>query len=233
MLCYPAHTTHILQGLDVVIFATMKLYLSDKWDKWEQETGQKISKMNFLAIYGLAHLCTLTAKNIKAAFQKAGVWPFNPNVISTEMMVPSKETSCKGHLPIVPTTPVQVVVKMLQHMTLSDQSHESDDEDAEAADESDSGSIEDSDEEEGGDEDSNSNSDGDGDKGGESLDAINNVRKALSGGALAALVLSKPITLDTQVHHNIAHTIPAVTRPSETLKIILKTTNEEFLLTAL
>lgn len=110
-------------------------------------------------------------------------------------MAPSKETSCEGHLPIVPTTPVRVVVKMLQHMTLSDQSRESDDEDAEAADESNSGSIEDSDEEEGGNEDSDSDSDGD--EGGESLDAINNVRKALSGGALAALVSSKPITLDT------------------------------------
>ena len=84
----------------------MKLYLSDEWDKWEQETGQKISKTNFLAIYGHALLCTLTAKNIKAAFRKTGVWPFNPNVISTKMMAPSKETSCEGHLPIVPTTPV-------------------------------------------------------------------------------------------------------------------------------
>ena len=116
-------------------------------------------------------------------------------------------------------------------MTLSDQSRKSDDEDAEAADESDSGSIEDSDEEEGGDEDSDSDSDGD--EGGESLNVINNARKALSGGALAALVSSKPITSDTQVHHNIAHTIPAVTRPSETLNIIPKTTNKEILLTAL
>lgn len=106
MLCYPAHTTHILQGLDVVIFTTMKLYLSDEWDKWEWETGQKISKTNFLAIYGRAHLHTLMAKNIKATFQKTGVWPFNPNVISTEMMAPSKETSREGHLPIVPATPV-------------------------------------------------------------------------------------------------------------------------------
>ena len=106
VLCYPAHTTHILQGLDVVIFATMKLYLSDERDKWERETGQKISKMNFLAIYGRAHLRTLTAENIKAAFRKTGVWPFNPNVISTEMMAPSKETFREGHLPIVPATPV-------------------------------------------------------------------------------------------------------------------------------
>ena len=66
-------------------------------------------------------------------------------------------------------------------MTLSDQSRESDDEDVEAADESDSGSIEDSDEEEGGDENSDSDSDGDegGDEGRESLDVINNTRKAL------------------------------------------------------
>src|ERR1700749_3266514 len=37
VLCYPAHTTHVLQGLDVVVFATVKQYLGEERDKWELE----------------------------------------------------------------------------------------------------------------------------------------------------------------------------------------------------
>ena len=51
VLCYPSHTTHILQGLDVVVFAILKRYLSEEQDKWEHETGEEISKMNFITIY--------------------------------------------------------------------------------------------------------------------------------------------------------------------------------------
>ena len=149
------------------------------------------------------------------------------------MMAPSKETSCDGHLPIVPASPVQVVVKMLQRMTLSDWSHESDGDKAEGADESECKSIEDSDKEEGTGENSNGDANEDEDEERESLDAIENARKASSEGTLSALVSSKPITLDTQVHHNIAHTILTVTRPSKTLQITPKTTNEEALFMAL
>lgn len=32
VLCYPVHTTHIYQGLDVIIFAVLKHYLSKERD---------------------------------------------------------------------------------------------------------------------------------------------------------------------------------------------------------
>lgn len=86
VLCYPAHTTHIYQGLDVVIFSILKKDLSEERDKWERETGEKISKKNFLTVYGRAHIRALTPKNIKAAFRKTGVWPFEPSVVTAEMM---------------------------------------------------------------------------------------------------------------------------------------------------
>lgn len=60
--------------------------------------------------------CSITfcMLHIQAVFHKTGVWPFDPTVVTKEMMTPSKETSCKGHLPVVPsTTPMQVVAKLL------------------------------------------------------------------------------------------------------------------------
>ena len=68
VLCYLAHTTHLLQGLDVVVFAILKRMLSDECDCWECETGEMVSKSNFLGIYGRAHLRALTLETIKSAF---------------------------------------------------------------------------------------------------------------------------------------------------------------------
>ena len=66
LLCYSAHSTHVFQGLDVVIFATVKHCLCKEQDKWESEMGEKFSKTNFLGIYGRAHLHALTPETITA-----------------------------------------------------------------------------------------------------------------------------------------------------------------------
>lgn len=120
VLCYPAHTTHLLQGLDVVVFAPLKHWMSYERDKWERETGESVNKGNFLTIYGRAYLRTLTPKNIKAAFRKTGIWPYNRDVISTAGMAPSKETLSEAHLPIKTSTDVQAVVSLLKHMSLAE-----------------------------------------------------------------------------------------------------------------
>ncbi|KAF8239052.1 hypothetical protein L208DRAFT_1152642, partial [Tricholoma matsutake] len=106
ILCYAAHGTHVYQGLDVVIFATLKLYWTQEKDRWEREKWEKISKTNFLAIYGAVHKWALTPANVKMAFEKTGVWLFNHDVVAPAMMAPSLETSCRGHLPVPPGTPV-------------------------------------------------------------------------------------------------------------------------------
>ncbi|CAA7270386.1 unnamed protein product [Cyclocybe aegerita] len=77
VLCYPAHTTHIYQGLDVVIFSPMKQRFGENRDKLFRETGQEISKENFLKVYGDTHLAILQPELIKKAFSKTGIIPFN------------------------------------------------------------------------------------------------------------------------------------------------------------
>lgn len=121
VLCYPSHTTHLLQGLDVVIFAILKHWLSYERDQWERETGESVSKSNFLQIYGRAHFRALTPENIKTAFRKTGIWPLDRNVISKADMAPSKETSCEAHLPIESSLDVQAVVGLLKKMSLADE----------------------------------------------------------------------------------------------------------------
>ncbi|KAJ6549851.1 hypothetical protein B0H19DRAFT_951858, partial [Mycena capillaripes] len=77
------------------------------------EKSQAVTKENFLAIYGRAHVRALTESNVKSAFAKTGLWPFSRDVVTAEMMAPSLETSVRDHLPVLPTTSVRVMTDML------------------------------------------------------------------------------------------------------------------------
>jgi len=100
VLCYPAHSAHVYQGLDIVIFSPLKRFWTQERDQFESSKCQKITKSNFISIYSQAHHRALTPENICATFKKTGVWPYNPNVITEEAMAPSIESSSNGSLPL-------------------------------------------------------------------------------------------------------------------------------------
>ena len=110
VLCYPPHCTHIYQGLDVVIFAPLKKYWQEERDREEREHSRKVSKTNFLLVYSRAHMRALTPTNIKSAFKKTGVYPYDPSVITIDMLAPARETSTEHHEIVPLKTPVRVVV---------------------------------------------------------------------------------------------------------------------------
>ena len=109
ILCYPAHATHIYQGLDVIVFRPLKQYWTQERDKFEAETGQKINKTNFVSVYLQANHHALTPETIQSAFWVTGVWPFNLSVVTKDKMAPSLETSKEGHLSLPQPSPVCVV----------------------------------------------------------------------------------------------------------------------------
>lgn len=90
----------------MVIFAVLKRYWSEERDKWERQKGKGIMKSNFLTIYGQTHLHVLTPDLIHMAFWKT-------RVVTEKMMAPSKETSYKSHLPIMPSSPVKIITDLL------------------------------------------------------------------------------------------------------------------------
>ena len=115
VVCYPSHSTHVYQGLDVVIFSALKWAWSDERDRFER-SGPVVSKTNFLAVYARAHVRAFTQANILAAFTKTGIVPFNPGVVTEAMMAPSLETSTSSLLPLPVASPVQELVDLIsQH----------------------------------------------------------------------------------------------------------------------
>ncbi|KLO04438.1 hypothetical protein SCHPADRAFT_917911 [Schizopora paradoxa] len=92
VICYPSHATHLNQGLDVVIFGILKQYFSKEMIDFESQTGQVVCKENFLSVYAPAHIAAFTPTNIKAAFAKTGIHPFNREAIDLTAMKPSIES---------------------------------------------------------------------------------------------------------------------------------------------
>ena len=77
LLCFPSHSTHLLQPLDVGIFGPLAQYYSDEVDKWSRaHPYQVISKGDFFPLCQRARYAALTEKNIKAAFAATGIFPF-------------------------------------------------------------------------------------------------------------------------------------------------------------
>ena len=90
VICYPAHTTHVLQGLDVAVFGAFKIFWMQATLAAERETGQKVTKDAFLKPLWVAWMHAFTTHNIRKAFEKTGIWPVNRNAISEEQMAPSQ-----------------------------------------------------------------------------------------------------------------------------------------------
>ncbi|PBK77862.1 hypothetical protein ARMSODRAFT_968150 [Armillaria solidipes] len=89
------------------------MHVTEVHDEYEWRTRQKVTKSNFLEIYSITHVAALTPENIKATFKKTGVVPFNPDVISEEMMAPSLETSTENTVPTLQSSPVHHMLKLM------------------------------------------------------------------------------------------------------------------------
>lgn len=98
VVCYPPHTTHALQGLDVVIFAHVKTHWSKKLQQLHL-IGEKITKENFIQSYATVREAALSTSNVLAAWKATGIWPFNRGVIEPEQLAPAKMSSTETTAP--------------------------------------------------------------------------------------------------------------------------------------
>ncbi|EGO28277.1 hypothetical protein SERLADRAFT_346452, partial [Serpula lacrymans var. lacrymans S7.9] len=101
VLCYPAHATHIYQGLDVVVFSPLKNYWTEVRNTLKSSTCQKITKKNFITIYEIAPLKALTPETICSAFRATGVWTLDQNIISKSAATSTAEPCLCHHISYV------------------------------------------------------------------------------------------------------------------------------------
>ena len=83
VLCMPAHSSHILQPLDVGCFAILKRYYGEAVAEVMRSGINHIDKTDFLMLYRPTRLRTFTADNIRSSFKATGLVPYNPEYVLT------------------------------------------------------------------------------------------------------------------------------------------------------
>ena len=82
LLCLPAHTTDLLQPLDIGIFAPLAVHYKNIVHQNSKLHGHYwVNKERFIEFYQQARYLTYTPAIVKSAWQKAGLCPFKPSII--------------------------------------------------------------------------------------------------------------------------------------------------------
>jgi hypothetical protein len=106
ILCFPGHSTHLLQPLDVGIFGPLGTYYSNEVDDWTRtHPYQSINKGDFFPMCQRARKKAFSKKNILSSFAEAGIHPFRRRKVLdlVESVTPQQEdfTGLQTHNPKV------------------------------------------------------------------------------------------------------------------------------------
>ena len=91
-VCLPAHTSHLLQPLDVGLFGPVQHAYGRKVTQLSQLGVTHISKLEFLSILTDACVRAYTPENIAGAWRGAGIELYNPSTVLQRIPGASPET---------------------------------------------------------------------------------------------------------------------------------------------
>ena len=117
ILCrLPSHTSHKLQPCDISVFGPLKAAYRDQVERLERGCIGTIGKEHFTYLYSPARTQALTSRNIRAGWAKAGLFPFNPDKVLSDIPKPPAELTApktnevgsytQDQVPQTPVTPV-------------------------------------------------------------------------------------------------------------------------------
>ena len=77
----PAHTSHILQPIDVACYGPFERIYNASCHKLIRESSSTITRYNICKIACNVYSTALCAENIKAGFRRTGIFPFDPEAV--------------------------------------------------------------------------------------------------------------------------------------------------------
>jgi hypothetical protein len=86
-LCMPAHSSHLLQPLDVGCFAPLKKAYGRQAEDLMRNKITHITKTEFLPCFIAAHNASIMKSNIQGGFRGAGLVPHDPEVVLSKIDV--------------------------------------------------------------------------------------------------------------------------------------------------
>jgi hypothetical protein len=101
LLILPPHTSHILQPLDISVFAPLKRALAYETDQTSRLDSSRISRVHWTEMYIRARAKAFSSDNIRSGWKSAGLMPLEP------MRVLEKLPTRVYAPPLSPCTPAQ------------------------------------------------------------------------------------------------------------------------------
>jgi DDE superfamily endonuclease len=99
-LCMPAHSSHLLQPLDVGCFGPLKKAYGKQIEDLIRNNITHVTKEDFFSAFYAAHKAAMTEENIKAGFQGAGLIPLDRERVVSRLDIrlrtPTPQTSRPG-----------------------------------------------------------------------------------------------------------------------------------------
>ena len=97
----PAHSSHLLQPLDVAFFGPFKKHYYSEFSQFlSRHMGQNITKYNICTLACRAYLRALIPANIQYGFR---IYPLKTDVIEPKKLLPCE--SCRGKDPLKKSKP--------------------------------------------------------------------------------------------------------------------------------
>ena len=97
-LCMPAHSSHLLQPLDVGCFGPLKRAYSAQMQELGRHRYWAITKDDFIPEFNTAFQRSFTKDNIQGAFRGSGLYPLDPQAVLSKLTLTIRTPS-----PLLPT----------------------------------------------------------------------------------------------------------------------------------
>jgi len=98
----PAHSSHLLQPLDVSCFATLKRAYGRQIGHLIRDRVNHINKPDFLTVYNIARTEAMTPAIAGSGFAATGLVPFDPDLVLSKL-----NTQIRTPTPPAPILPQQ------------------------------------------------------------------------------------------------------------------------------
>ena len=102
----PAHTSHVLQPMDVGCFGPFEKIFNGLSHKFMREScGRSITKFDIGHLACRAYCKALSPENLQSAFRKSGIFPLNPQAVNQSYFLPAtalEQENCKSQPSIQP-----------------------------------------------------------------------------------------------------------------------------------
>lgn len=99
LLIMPPHCSHILQPLDVGVFAAFKRAHAIETDKVARLSSQRLSRLEWLQIFIQARKKAVRPENILGGWRGAGLIPFDPRRVISKLPTQSTESASRPQPP--------------------------------------------------------------------------------------------------------------------------------------